>query len=165
MPRLPPHRPLNIDDWRSSGAFVDAYTPQVQRENVVSLKGVAVPFAIYINAIHNRLHPSFEEELQAAREVYPELHTAADLVVHVEIVLDQEDGHIARMGIFKSSGSSVFDAVALAALRRAAPFGAPPHSIVSPGGNVYIHWDLHMDPFEACVPRNARPYLLARAPE
>jgi hypothetical protein len=47
---------------------------------------------------------------------------------------------------------------------QAAPFGAPPLSIVSPGGKVYIHWDLHTDPFEACATRSARPYLLARAP-
>jgi TonB family protein len=162
---LLPHRSLNIEEWRSSNAFADAYVPQVQRDNVVSLKGVAVPFAIYINEIHSRLHSSFGEELQAAREAYPELRTAADLIVHVEIVLDQENGRLARLGVFKSSGSSVFDAVALAALRRAAPFGAPPPSIVSPGGKVYIHWDLHTDPFEACATRNTRPYLLARAPQ
>ena len=101
---------------------------------------------------------------KAARKAYPELRTAVDLIVRVEIVLDQEDGRLARLGVIKSSGSSAFDAVALAALRRAAPFGVPSRSIVSPGGKVYIHWDLHIDPFEACAPRNARPYPLATAP-
>jgi hypothetical protein len=42
----------------------------------------------------------------------------------------------------------------------AAPFGAPPAIIVSPDGNVYIHWEFHRDPFYACTSRFARPYLL-----
>jgi hypothetical protein len=72
-----PHRPLNIEEWRSSRAFSDVYVPRVQRGNVVALNGARVPFAIYINEIHARLHATFEEELQTAREAYPELRTDA----------------------------------------------------------------------------------------
>src|SRR5438445_4179440 len=35
-PPLQPHRSLNIEEWRLSGALSDAYVPQVQRENVVT---------------------------------------------------------------------------------------------------------------------------------
>jgi TonB family protein len=115
-------------------------------------------------AMHHRLHATFEEELQTAREAYSELRTASDLVATIEIVLDQDDGRPVMLGVARSSGSVVFDAVALAALRRAAPFGAPPFSIVSPGGKVYVQWEFHTDPYEACATRNVRPFLLARAP-
>jgi hypothetical protein len=37
-------------------------------------------------------------------------------------------------------------------------------SIVSPDGNVYVHWEFHSDPFDACTTRDARPYLLKGVP-
>src|SRR5208283_6117410 len=88
------------------------------------------PFARYMVAIHERLHPIFTEDLKVAHEAYPEILTA-DLIATVEIVLAQEDGRPVLMGIVKPSGSAIFDDVALAAMRRASPFGAPPPSIVS----------------------------------
>ena len=160
-----PHRPVNVEEWRSWRAFADAYVPRVQAGNSVALgRKSYVSFAKYINAIHDRLHPIFEEELQAAREAYPELRTTADLVANIEVVLNQDNGRPVLLGVVKSSGSVIFDAVALAALRRAAPFGAPPLSIVSPGGKVYLHWPFHTDPYEGCAPRNVSPFRLARVP-
>ncbi|WP_437619657.1 energy transducer TonB family protein [Sorangium sp. So ce1151] len=102
--------------------------------------------------------------MTAAREANPELRHAADLAVLVEIVVNQADGRLAKLSVAKSSGSVVFDVVALSALRRAAPFDVPPSSIVSPGGRVYVHWNFHADPYQACSPWNARPFLLAKAP-
>ena len=82
----------------------------------------------------------------------------------VEIVLGKDDGKIVRAGITKASGSTMFDLIAVNAARRAGPFGKPPDAIVSYDGKVYVHWEFHRDPFDACSSRNARPYLL-KAPE
>jgi len=29
----------------------------------------------------------------------------------------------------------------------------------APDGNVYLHWEFHRDPYDACSTRNARPFL------
>jgi TonB family protein len=82
----------------------------------------------------------------------------------LEIILNQESGGIVRMGVFKSSGITVFDVAALESVKRAAPFGAPPPEIVSPDGNVYVHWKFHRNS-EACSTFNARPFLLKAPPK
>ncbi|XXY52690.1 hypothetical protein WME91_16300 [Sorangium sp. So ce269] len=158
------HQRPTVEEWRAAQALCDAYVPDVQAGNRVALGGARVPFAIYINSIHKRLHDVYEEELTAAREADPALRDAVDLAVRIEFVVNQVDGHLAKMGVVKSSGSVAFDVVALAALRRAAPFDVPPPSLASPGGKVYLHWTFHTDPVQACSPVNAMPYLLAEAP-
>ena len=85
-------------------------------------------------------------------------------VPYPPIVLDRAAGKIVRMGVTKSSGETAFDLVALRAVDRASPFGQAPDLIASPDGNVYVHWEFHRDPFDACTTRNARPYLLKSAP-
>ncbi|MDC0679022.1 energy transducer TonB family protein [Sorangium atrum] len=158
------HHRLTVEEWRATQALDDVYVPDVKAGNTAALGGARVPFALYIVSMHERLHEVYGEELTAAREANPELRDAADLAVLIEIVVNQADGRLAKLGVAKSSGSVVFDVVALSALRRAAPFDVPPPSISSPGGKVYVHWTFHADPYQACSPRNARPFLLAKAP-
>jgi hypothetical protein len=68
------------------------------------------------------------------------------------------------MGILRPSGSVTFDRTVLNTLDRAQPFGQAPDVIVSPGGNVYVHWEFHRDPIDGCSTRNMRPFLLKSAP-
>ncbi|HEY1534796.1 MAG TPA: hypothetical protein VGF76_12285, partial [Polyangiaceae bacterium] len=42
-------------------------------------------------------------------------------------------------------------------------FGTPPREIVSPDGNVYLHWEFHRNS-EACSTFNARPFILKAQP-
>ncbi|WP_437640545.1 energy transducer TonB family protein [Sorangium sp. So ce854] len=158
------HRRPTVEEWRAARALDDVYVPDVKAENIASIRGIHVPFASYINSIHERLHDVYEEELTTAREASPELRDAPDLAVLLEIAVNQADGRLARLGVARSSGSVVFDVVALTAVLRAAPFDVPPPSIVSPGGRVYLHWVFHTDPAKACSTWNARPFLLANAP-
>ena len=30
---------------------------------------------------------------------------------------------------------------------------------------MYLHWEFHRDPFDACTTRNARPFILKTAPK
>ena len=80
-------------------------------------------------------------------------------------MLNKNTGKIVRMGVTKTSGVTAFDIVALSSVDRAAPFGKAPDVIASPDGNVYLHWEFHRDPFDACTTRNARPYILKHAPK
>lgn len=149
-------------DWR---AAVENYEPSVKPGNQTSLNTAASPFGTYLNTMHNRIHPIFAEEFLQSLNSLPPGHKLNDnLVTFVEIVLGKDDGKILRTGITKASGSTMFDLVAVNAARRAGPFGKPPDAIVSPDGKVYVHWEFHRDPFDACSSRNARPYLL-KAPE
>lgn len=148
--------PLNAEAWGSS-----SYVPRVQMDNVTPLGAARlIPFATYIRNMHEHIHPIFEEEMVAGRERYPELRSSADLVVNLEIGVEPGHGNLVLLGVAKSSGSVSFDAIALRAVRRAWPFGAPPPVIVSPDGRVYLHWEFHSDPYDACATRNVRPFML-----
>jgi hypothetical protein len=151
-----------FERWR---AAIENYEPAVKLGNQTSLNAARVPFATYINTIHNRLHPIFAEEFLASLDNLPTSHTLnQDLVTHIEIVLSKDEGRIVRIGVTKASGVTAFDIVALNSVSRASPFGKAPDAIVSPDGNVYLHWEFHRDPFDACTTRNARPFLLKSAP-
>ena len=151
-----------FERWR---AAIENYEPSVKTGNQTALNAARVPFATYINTIHNRIHPIFAEEFLASLDNLPPSHTLnKDLVTHLEIVLNKDEGRIVRMGITRASGVTAFDIVALNSVSRASPFGKAPDAIVSPDGNVYLHWEFHRDPFDACTTRNARPFLLKSAP-
>jgi hypothetical protein len=149
--------------WRPA---LDNYTPVVTRDNVTTLGPARVPFANYLVTIHNRIHPIFAEEYLEFFSGLPKDDMLNDMTIFtsLEIVLDKNTGRIVRMGVIKSSGSTAYDVAVLKSVSRAAPFGKAPDIIASPDGNVYLHWDFHRDPFDACTPRNARPFLLARPP-
>jgi hypothetical protein len=71
---------------------------------------------------------------------------------------------LVRRGLTKSSGILQFDVSALASVDRAAPFGVPPAAIVSPDGNVYLHWEFYRNPDYACSTYFAHPFILKTAP-
>ena len=111
------------------------------------------------------MHPIFAEEFLAALDALPKGHALnQELVTHIEIVVNKENGRIVRIGLTKSSGVTAFDVVSLSSISRAQPFGKAPDAILSPDGNVYLHWEFHRDPYDACTTRNARPFILKSAP-
>ncbi len=82
-----------------------------------------------------------------------------ELRTDVEIVIEQRTGRLLRMGILRTSGVTTFDIEVLDAITRAQPFGPAPEIIASADGNVYVRWEFHRDPVDACSTRNARPHL------
>ena len=155
----------NRNGFERLKAAIENYEPSVKEGNQTALNAARVPFATYINTIHNRLHPIFAEEFLDSLQNLPQDHAMnANLVTHLEIVLSKDEGRIVRMGITKASGVTAFDMVALNSVQRASPYGKAPDVIVSPDGNVYLHWEFHRNPFDACTTRNARPFLLKTAP-
>jgi TonB family protein len=144
---------------------IENYDPSVKVGNQTALNAARVPFASYLASIHNRIHPIFAGEFLSLLDGLAKGHELnQDLITHVEIVLSKEDGRVVRAGVTRNSGFTMFDAAAMEAVHRAAPYGKPPEAILSPDGQVYLHWEFHRDPVDACSTRNARPFLLKEAP-
>jgi hypothetical protein len=157
-------RATGIERWR---AAIENYVASVKPGNQTALNTARVPFASYLNQIHNRLHPIFADSFLASLDRLPSSHplNRADMSTNLEIVLDREEGKIVRMGITKTSGVTAFDIAALESVQRAQPFGTPPQAIISPDGNVYFHWEFYRDPYYACSTYFARPYMLKVKPK
>jgi hypothetical protein len=156
-------RAVGIEKWRSA---IENYVPSVKPGNQTALNTARVPFATYLNTIHNRLHPIFADSFLASLNSLPSSHPMnRDISTNLEIVLHQEDGRVVRMGVTKTSGVTAFDIAALESVQRASPFGAPPREIVSPDGNVYFHWEFWRNQYYACSTYFARPYMLKVKPQ
>jgi hypothetical protein len=156
------HRGKGVQNkWAKYRAAIENYDPSVKVGNQTALNAAQKSFATYLNTIHNRIHSRFAEEFLTALDALPRGHVLNQgLVTHVELVLSSDEGKVLKMGVTKRSGTTMFDAVALSSVEQAAPFGKAPKDIVSPDGKVYLHWEFHRDPVDACSSRNAHPYLL-----
>jgi TonB family protein len=152
----------NFERWRSA---IENYVSNVKPGNQTALNTAAVPFASYLNGMHNRIHPLFADNFLGSLDNLPKSHPLNDthLITRLEIVLTR-DGHLQEMGIVRTSGVTAFDIAALDAVNRAQPFGPAPKAIISPDGNVYLHWEFHRDEVYACSTMNARPFLLNTQP-
>ena len=148
----------NFERWRSA---IENYVSNVKPGNQTALNTAQVPWASYLNGMHNRIHPIFAESFLESLDALPPSHPLNDqhLVTRLEIVL-AKDGHLKQMGIVKTSGITAFDVAALDSVDRAQPFGPAPSAIVSADGNVYLHWDFHRDEVYACSTQGARPFIL-----
>ncbi len=147
----------NFERWRSA---IENYSPTVKPGNQTALNTAAVPFASYINHVHNRIHPIFADSFLSSLDSLPSAHPLNNvrMFTRLEIVVTKE-GRLVKMGIVKASGVTAFDIAALDSVSRASPFGPAPSAIHSPDGNVYLHWEFHRDE-SACTTANARPFIL-----
>jgi TonB-like protein len=153
----------SFERYRSA---IENYVPSVKLGNQTALNTAAVPFAAYLNQIHSRIHPIFADTFLDSLDRLPASHPLNDrnLVTALEIVVDHEEGRLVRRGVTRTSGVTAFDINAIAAVDRAAPFGTPPSEIVSPDGNVYLHWEFRRDDM-ACSTLYAHPYILKLQPK
>ncbi|MBX3182631.1 MAG: energy transducer TonB [Polyangiaceae bacterium] len=155
---------VGMERWRPA---IENYVAKVKPGNQTALNTARVPFARYLNEIHNRLHPVFADSFLGSLSRLPGDHAMnkSDLRTNLEIILSSSDGRLVDMGVTRSSGVTAFDVAALESVKRAQPFGAPPKAIISPDGNVYLHWEFYRDPWYACSTYFARPYILKAAPD
>lgn len=133
----------------------------IKPDNLAPIGAAAGAMAMYLNAMHDRIHPIFTDEIlvSLSQQRRDEPMNDMRLVVELEIVINP-DGSIAKLGIIKSSGIQEFDYKAIDALLRARPFGPTPKIIQSPDGMFYMHWAFHRDPVLGCSTANVRPFLL-----
>ena len=149
----------NFERWRNA---IEHYVSSVKPGNQTALNTAAVPFASYLNTIHNRIHPLFAESFLGSLDNLPKTHPMNNpkMLTRLEIVVSPKEGRIVKMGIVKTSGITAFDIAALDSVHRAQPFGPAPGAIVSSDGNVYLHWEFHRDEVFACSTMHARPFML-----
>ena len=154
---------VGLERWRSA---IENYVPSVKIGNQTALNTAGVPFASYINRVHNKIHPIFAHEFLGSLDSLPASHPLrqSGLSTSLEIVVNRLEGRFVKMGIVKASGVTAFDIGALESVFRAIPFGPAPEEIASPDGNVYLHWEFHKYPY-ACGTFNARPFLLKSQPQ
>lgn len=152
----------SFERYRSA---IENYVPSVKPGNQTALNTAAVPFASYLNQMHNRIHPIFADQFLDSLDSLAASHPMNDqsLVTALEIVVEREEGRLVRRGVTRTSGITAFDISAIAAVERAAPFGAPPSQIISPDGNVYLHWEFRRDGHR-CSTLYAYPYILKGQP-
>ena len=117
--------------------------------------------------MHNRIHPIFAVGfLGSLGNLGPDDKLSnLKLSTHLELVLDGETGAVTRAGVVRGSGVTAFDVAAISSAKSAGPFGKAPDMIVSPDGNVYVHWEFYRDPYYACTSKFARPYLIKGTPK
>jgi hypothetical protein len=157
-------RTSGLERWRSA---IENYVPHVKPGNTTALNTARVPFAVYLNKIHQRIHPIFADQFLASLDSMPGDNplNRMDMHTNVEIVLSRADGSVVDLGVTKASGVTAFDIGALDSVFRAAPYGTPPSAIVSPDGNVYLHWEFWRDPNYACSTYFAHPKMLKADPK
>lgn len=166
--RIARHRgSMKGNSFEKYRAAIENYDPTVKAGNQTSLNAARVPFASYINMMHNRIHPIFADGFLGGLK-----NLAADdklsnmkLSAHMELVLDGETGTVVNAGIVRPSGVTAFDVAAISSVYSGGPYGKAPDVIVSPDGKVYVHWEFYRDPYYACTSKFARPYLLKSAPK
>ncbi len=157
-------RASNFERWRSA---IENYVATVKPGNQTALNAARVPFATYLNSIHNRIHPIFADSFLGSLDSLPPQHPLSNirLVTKLEIIVTPKEGRVLKMGVVRPSGVTAFDIAALDSVQRASPFGPAPSTIVSTDGNVYLHWEFHRDEVFACSTMNAWPFLLNLPPQ
>jgi hypothetical protein len=152
-----------FERWRPA---IENYVSSVRPGNQTALNTARVPFATYLVAIHNKIHPIFADGFLDSLDALPSNNPMNDMKIStsLEIVLEREGGRLVRMGVTKTSGLTAFDIAALDSVYRSQPFGKPPEAILSTDGHVYLHWEFHRNPVFACSTMNARPYMLTNPP-
>jgi hypothetical protein len=126
------------------------------------LRPVAVEFATYLNAMHNRIHPEFTTKELERLDKLPPTDPLNDpkLVTKLEIVLAGDTGALLKASVMMPSGNVEFDNLALGAMERSAPFAPAGSALRSSDGNVYVHWEFGRDETFGCSTMHVRPYLL-----
>jgi hypothetical protein len=164
-------RSAHRGSWRTPGleryrSAIENYVAAVKPGNQTALNTAAVPFAAYLNQIHARIHPIFADQFLSHLDDLPASHPMNDpnLITSLEIVVEREEGRLVRRGVTRTSGVTMFDISAIDAVERAGPFGTPPAEIVSPDGNVYLHWEFRRDAM-ACSTLFAHPFILNVPPK
>jgi TonB family protein len=161
---LPPQPPVSAPRPGSAAQLRNEWPWNEHPDwTLVAFGAKAKPFAVYMNAMHNQVHPSFAEGYLRALDKLPadDPRNAKSLAVELHVVVDPS-GALARLEVGKSSGLPAFDREAAEAFARAAPFPQTPVELEAPDGNVYVRWELRRDEVYSCTTMNARPFPFER---
>jgi TonB family protein len=143
---------------------IENFTPAVRVGNQEELGTRASPFAAYVTAMHRQIHKLFTLGFLSDIDLRQDSQYKDDtLWTQLEIVV-KGDGSVERVGIVRTSGVLAFDVAAIDSVMSAAPFPAPPQSIKSVNGKVYLDWQFHRDE-RACGTFGVDPHILTSVNE
>jgi hypothetical protein len=150
---------VNVDAWANA---ISAYRTEANSGRPVAWEGAEGELNAYLDNVHACVHAAFADSFLPSLAALPKEHALSDpsLEATVELVIDGESGALVKEGIVSSSGVPEFDAAALAAFEHAFPLAPPPASTLSSDGRLYVTWELHRQPEEACRREQARPWKL-----
>ena len=141
-----------LANWRENEealrAALENYLPHVQPGNHTSVNARAAPHATYIARMHRSIHPRWADSFIPRLALnYSSRDPINDrsLEAVIEIVIDAESGEVVQAGPARPSGHEVFDATAISIAQSIGDQPDPPEAIISPDGNVYIHWTFWRD--------------------
>jgi hypothetical protein len=141
--------------------FFDRKSRSGKKGTPVSIRDLRYPFASYINAIHNRLHPRFEAFLKGLESLAPnDPLSEPTLSAQVELVIDGSTGALDEICHLRTSGVARFDSAVMEVFTETFPVAPVPPEIVSEDAMVYISWELHRHMYYACSTYFCRPYKL-----
>lgn len=150
---------VDVDAWANA---IAGYRPQANGGRPVAWEGAEAELDAYLDAVHACVHEAFADSFLRSLATLPKDHPLSDptLQTTLEIVIDGETGALAETGVVGSSGVPEFDAAAVAAFAHAFPLEKPPEATLSSDGRLYVTWELHRNPDEACRREQARPWKL-----
>jgi TonB family protein len=129
-------------------ASLENYITEVQPGNHTAVNATADAAASYISKIHRKIHPKWGGEYLPHLDVaYGPGHplSDSDLNTVLEYVVDGDSGKLESVNVARSSGRVEFDAEAISVSKMVAPHPPAPPSVISPDGNVYLHWNFWRD--------------------
>ena len=150
---------VKVDDW---AAQIAGYRPQANGGRPVAWEGAQSDLDGYLDGVHACVHAAFASSFLRSLRDLPAGHPLADpeLATTVELVIEGESGRLADVGVVASSGVPEFDAAAVAAFNGAFPLAPPPAASLSSDERLYVTWELHRRPEDACKREQARPWKL-----
>jgi hypothetical protein len=150
---------VKVDAWADA---IAGYKPQANGGRPVAWEGAEADLGAYLENVHACVHEAFADSFLRSLASLPKDASLSDptLETTVELVIDGESGALAEAGVVGSSGVPEFDAAALAAFGHAFPLAKPPPDTLSSDGRLYVTWELHRNPDEACRREQARPWKL-----
>jgi TonB family protein len=157
---------------RTAGSFRAQFQDKVRRA-ITNHRGWVKPgnhetlgaarqksFHQYIRVVHETIHSFFADSFLASLSNFkpddPLNNFSLKTTMEFEIM---ESGRLNEVRVVKSSGNMVFDAAAVDAIYRSAPYDPPPKSVLSWNNRVYLRWGFYRNQ-RKCGVFNVEPYIL-----
>ena len=162
----------SLAERRTAGSFRGQFPDKV-RQAITSHRGWVKPgnhevlgaarqqsFHNYIRVVHETIHSFFADGFLASLSNFkpddPLNSFSLKTTMEFEIM---ESGQLNEVRVVKSSGNMVFDAAAVDAIYRSAPYNRPPKSVLSWNNRVYLRWGFYRNQ-RKCGVFNVEPYIL-----
>jgi TonB family protein len=132
---------------RNLRASLENMITEVKPGNHTSVNAAPAIYAGYMAAMHRRIHQRWPDYLISLDMQYPAGHPLqkATLQVTLEYVIEAKTGTFKAVNIVNSSGQMMFDAEAIDTAWSLGKQPNAPKQIISPDGNIYIHWNFWRD--------------------